>query len=111
MTKTMTISTCVERIKPGRWFRSGSNRRFMKLQDVLPSGVHQTYVRVDPKNCYIYSDFAINAVDEDGVTGCCPYGMDIFFVASEDDLYPADFVSPTVRHIPNVERINKLVTT
>ena len=48
---------------------------------------------------------------EDGVTGCCPYGMDIFFVASEDDLYPADFVSPTVRHIPNVERINKLVTT
>ena len=99
----------VERIKPGRWFTDGGGRRMMKIQDVLPSGIPQTCIRLNPTTGEILSDFTINAIDEEGIPCACPYGMVIFQVASKDDLYEEGSchakLAPTVRHIEDMPKL------
>lgn len=84
----------------------------MKLQDILPSGLPQTYIRLHPTTGQVYSDFAINAVYDDGGAACCPYGMEIFSVESEADLYNEEMASkaPTVRHVRFVVNSNPPLT-
>lgn len=103
-TKTKTkkpVMACVEQIKPGRWFQDGKGNRFIKVQDVLPSGLPGALMRVQPDSGRLMGDFAVNAIYENGCPGCCPYGMPIFQVESEDDLYDEEMQkrAPTVRHI------------
>jgi len=104
--------TSIEKIKPGSWFSNGSERRMMKLQDILPSGLHTSYVGVfdltpttddlgtgsDGTGTVRPGSFTINAIDDRGIPCSCPYGMEIFYVESKDDLYPNQ-IGPTIRHI------------
>lgn len=94
------IATSIERIKPGVWFTDGGirPRKMMKLQDILPSGIHQSYIRiVNQDGQYKICDhYVINAVDDKGVACCCPYGMEIFYVESLENLY-SGHVGPVVK--------------
>ena len=86
----MSIQASIEEIKGGAFFQDYSGTKFIKLQDILPSGIQQYYIRCDPKG-KSYSNFSINAIYLDGGHGAsCPYGTPIFIVESQDDLYDAD---------------------
>lgn len=96
------IITCVEKIRPGVWFQDGSGRKMMKLQDILPYNFpsrKQTFMRLNPETGEICSDFAINAVDKQGIPCCCPPNELLFYVRSTNDLYPDDIQGPTTKHI------------
>jgi len=73
----------------------------MKIQDVLPSGLPGTLMRVQPETGELMGDLAVNAIDDQGVPACCPYDTRIFIVEGYEDLYDEEMLkkAPTVRHI------------
>lgn len=75
----------------GQWFRElNGDRRFVKLQHVLPSGIkviHRTFERGEGEDArFAKAGTAIpgnfNAVDQDGIPGCCPDWLEFEIIDS-----------------------------
>lgn len=99
--RTFNVNTTMEEIRPGRWFQDGGGRRMFKIKNTSASGYPLALLGVDAKTGKFTSDLVVNAIDDQGITCCCPYNMDIFYVESEDDLVPEDclYRDHATRHI------------
>lgn len=103
------ISTTFERIRGGRWFQDGNlrnPRRMFKFADRFASGLPCGLIGVNLSNGRLTNNFNVNAVDDKGTMCCCPYGMEIFYVESVDDLLPEGETGFTYRHIEKLVNRN-----